>query len=78
MSLLTIVLVIIAVGVLLWLVNTYIPMQSTVKSILNLVVIVLLILWLLSAFGVIDVFGGTDRVIVPCGVGTSTFAPRAA
>ena len=58
MSLLTILLVIIVVGVLLWLVNAYIPMQSTVKSILNAVVIILLVLWLLSAFGVIDVFSG--------------------
>lgn len=60
MSLLTIILVIIVVGVLLWLVNAYIPMQSTVKSILNAVVIILLVLWLLSAFGVIDVLKGTQ------------------
>lgn len=60
MSLLTIILVIIVVGVLLWLVNAYIPMQSTVKSILNAVVIILLVLWLLSAFGVIDVLSGTQ------------------
>lgn len=60
MSLLTILLVIIVVGVLLWLVNAYIPMQSTVKSILNAVVIILLVLWLLSAFGIIDVFSGTQ------------------
>jgi Flp pilus assembly protein TadB len=59
MSVLTILLVIVVVGVLLWLVNTYIPMQPTVKSILNAVVIILLVLWLLSAFGVIDVLQGT-------------------
>lgn len=60
MSLLTILLVIIVVGVLLWLVNAYIPMQSTVKNILNAVVIILLVLWLLSAFGLIDVLSGTE------------------
>ena len=63
MDILTIILVIVAVGVVLWLINTYIPMQGTVKSILNLIVIVLLILWLLDAFGVIDVFGGTGPAV---------------
>lgn len=58
MDILTIILVIVVVGVVLWLINTYIPMQGTVKSILNLIVIILLILWLLDAFGVINVFGG--------------------
>lgn len=59
MSILTILLVIIVVGVLLWLVNRFIPMQGTIKSIFNAVVIILLVLWLLSAFGVIDVLQGT-------------------
>lgn len=60
MSVLTILLVIVGVGVLLWLVNSYIPMQSTVKSILNAIVIILLVLWLLSVFGVIDALQGTQ------------------
>ena len=60
MSVLTILLVIVGVGVLLWLVNSYIPMQSTIKSILNAVVIILLVLWLLSVFGVIDALQGTQ------------------
>lgn len=60
MSVLTILLVIVGVGVLLWLVNSYIPMQPTIKSILNAVVIILLVLWLLSAFGVIDALRGTQ------------------
>ena len=59
MSILTILLVIIVVGVLLWLVNRFIPMHGTIKSIFNAVVIILLVLWLLSAFGVIDVLQGT-------------------
>jgi hypothetical protein len=39
--------------VLLWLVNTYIPMQSTIKSILNAVVVIVVVLWLLNVFGVL-------------------------
>ena len=54
MSLLSVVLTLIVVGVLLWLINTYIPMQGTIKGILNLVVVVAVIIWLLYAFGVIS------------------------
>jgi hypothetical protein len=54
MPLLTIVIVIIVVGVLLWLVNSYIPMDRKVKNILNIVVIILLVIWLLKAFGILD------------------------
>jgi hypothetical protein len=57
MSLLTIVLVLIIVGVLLWLVNTYIPMAGSIKSILNIVVVICVIVWLLSAFGLISGLG---------------------
>jgi hypothetical protein len=48
------VVVLIVVGVLLWLVNNYIPMQGTIKSILNGVVVIAVVLWLLNAFGVLD------------------------
>ena len=51
MPLLTIMLVLIVVGVLLWLVNRFIPMQATIKNILNGAVIVCVVLWLLSLFG---------------------------
>jgi hypothetical protein len=53
MPLLSIVLVLIVVGVLLWLVNTYIPMDRKIKSILNAVVVIAVIVWLLQAFGLI-------------------------
>ena len=53
MSLLSIILVLIVVGVLLWLVNNYIPMDSKIKGILNAVVVILVVLWLLQAFGVL-------------------------
>jgi len=55
MSVLTILLVIIVVGVLLWAVNSFLPMDPKVKSILNIVVVILLVLWLLQAFGLINV-----------------------
>jgi len=51
MPLLTILLVIIAAGILLWVVNNYIPMQGTLKRILNIVVVVIVIIWLLKVFG---------------------------
>jgi hypothetical protein len=51
MPLLNIVMVLIVVGVLLWLVNSYIPMQGTIKSILNGVVVIAVVLWLLNIFG---------------------------
>lgn len=41
----------IVIGILLWLVNTYIPMDSRIKQILNIVVIIVVILWIFSAFG---------------------------
>src|SRR5688572_6716105 len=58
MSLVTIVIVLVVVGLVLWLINTYIPMQSTIKTILNLVVVIVVILWLLQVFGVIGSVGG--------------------
>jgi hypothetical protein len=57
MSLITIVIVLVVVGVLLWLINAYIPMQSTIKSILNAVVIIVLVIWLLQVFGVLGSVG---------------------
>ena len=52
MSLVTIVITLIVVGVLLWLVNTYIPMDGKIKKVLNIVVMVVVVLWLLNVFGV--------------------------
>ncbi len=46
-----ILIVLVVVGVLLWLVNRFIPMQGTIKSILNGVVIIAVVLWLLNVFG---------------------------
>lgn len=51
MSILTILLVLVVVGVLLWLINAYIPMQPTIKKILNIAVVVIVVIWLLKAVG---------------------------
>jgi hypothetical protein len=53
MPLLTVILTLIVVGVLLWLVNTFIPMAGSIKSILNAVVVIVVVLWLMNAFGVL-------------------------
>ena len=58
MPLLTILLVLIVVGVLLWLINNYIPMDRKIKNILNIVVVVIVVLWLLKAFGLLDSIKG--------------------
>ena len=53
MSLISLVVVLIVVGVLLWLVNTYIPMDGKIKSILNAVVVIAVVIWLLQVFGLL-------------------------
>ena len=57
MPLINLVVTLIVVGVLLWLVNTYIPMDAKIKQIMNAVVVIAVILWLLSAFGLIGNVG---------------------
>lgn len=53
MPLIQLVIVLVVVGLVLWVINRYIPMQSTIKSILNVVVVIVVIIWLLSVFGLI-------------------------
>jgi len=60
MPLVNVVLTLIVVGVLLWLINTYIPMQGTIKSILNIVVVIAVVLWLLYGFGIISHSGNVN------------------
>jgi hypothetical protein len=52
MPLLTILVVLIVAGLILWLINTYIPMDRKIKNILNIVVVIVVIIWLLKVFGV--------------------------
>ena len=54
MSLVDLVVVLIVVGVLLWAVNNYIPMDAKIKQILNIVVVIAVVVWLLNAFGVLS------------------------
>jgi hypothetical protein len=56
MPLLQLVMVLIVVGVLLWLVNRFVPMQGTIKSILNAVVVIAVVLWLLNVLGLFHSF----------------------
>ena len=60
MPILTVLIVLVVVGVLLWLINTYIPMDSKIKSILNVVVVIIVIIWLLKAFGLLDSIKGLN------------------
>ena len=53
MPILSLIIILVVIGVIMWLVNTYIPMQPTIKKVLNIVVIIAVIVWLLSVFGVI-------------------------
>ena len=53
MPLVQVILILIVVGVLLWLVNNYIPMAGPIKSILNAVVVIVVVLWLLNVFGLL-------------------------
>ena len=53
MPLIHVVIVLVVVGVILWLINSYIPMAGSIKTILNAVVIIVVVLWLLSVFGLI-------------------------
>jgi len=51
MPLLQVIMVLVVVGVLLWLVNSFVPMTGSIKSILNAVVVIGVVLWLLNVFG---------------------------
>jgi hypothetical protein len=54
MSVLQLILTLVVAGVVLWLVNNYIPMDGKIKKILNAVVVIIVLLWLLRVFGVWD------------------------
>ena len=58
MSLVSLVVVLVIVGVILWLINSYIPMDAKIKKILNVVVVIVVIIWLLQAFGVLGNING--------------------
>ena len=53
MTIISILFILIIVGVVLWLINKYIPMDGKIKKIINAVVVIIVILWLVSASGVV-------------------------
>jgi hypothetical protein len=61
MPLVTLVITLIIVGVLLWLVNTYIPMDGKIKKIINVVVVIVVIIWLLRVFGI---WGSVENITI--------------
>lgn len=54
MPLINVVIALIVVGVILWLINNYLPMDGKIKNILNGVVVIVVVLWLLQVFGVMS------------------------
>jgi hypothetical protein len=57
--LINLVIILLVVGLLLWLVNTYIPMDRKIKNILNIVVVIVVVIWLLQVFGIL---GSMDSI----------------
>lgn len=53
MTLVGIIIVLMLVGVLLWAINTYVPMAAPIKTLMNIVVVVVLVLWLVESIGLI-------------------------
>jgi len=58
MTLINLVLILVIVGLVMWLINTYIPMAAGIKSLLNVVVFVVVLVWVLQVFGVIGEIPG--------------------
>jgi len=58
MPLIQLIITLIVIGVLLWLVNNYVPMDSKIKNIVNIVVVIAVVLWLLNVFGLLSGISG--------------------
>jgi len=56
------IIMLIVIGVLLWCVNTYIPIDEKIEQILNIVIVIAVVIWVLQAFGVLN---GFDTIPVP-------------
>lgn len=52
--LISVIIVLVVVGILLWMINTYVPMDAKIKNILNIVVLLAVVLWLLKVFGLLS------------------------
>ena len=64
MSLISLIGILIVVGVALWLINSYLPMDGKIKKILNVVVVIAVVLWLLQVFGIMGSIGGLSNIRV--------------
>jgi hypothetical protein len=53
MTLINIVVILVVIGLILWLINTYVPMAAAIKSLLNVVVFAVVLIWVLQVFGLI-------------------------
>jgi hypothetical protein len=53
MSIISLLITLVIVGVILWLVNNYLPMDGKIKSIINIIVVIAVIIWLLQSFGIL-------------------------
>ena len=62
MPLIPVIITLVVIGLILWLVNSYIPMDGKIKNILNVVVVICVVVWLLSVFGVL---GHSGDIRVP-------------
>ena len=58
MTLVNIVVILVVIGLVMWLINTYIPMAGAIKSLLNIVVFALVLIWILQTFGLIGAIPG--------------------
>lgn len=58
MPLISLIVILLVVGVILWLINNYLPLDGNIKKILNAVVVIVVILWLLSVFGILGPISG--------------------
>ncbi|SDG15886.1 hypothetical protein SAMN05216241_10652 [Limimonas halophila] len=65
MPIIPIVVTLVIAGVVLWLINAYIPMDNRIRGLLNLVVVIVVIVWLLSALGVIGGLQAAPAAIMP-------------
>jgi hypothetical protein len=58
MTLINIVVILVVIGIIMYLINAFIPMAGAIKTLLNLVVFVVVLIWLLGAFGIVIAIPG--------------------
>lgn len=56
MNLVSLIITLVVIGVTMWVINNYLPMEANIKKILNIAVIIVVVLWLLGAVGLFNSF----------------------